>query len=73
MDKHDDPATMKKKYTDLGTMVVKLSRSTYKGIINSERNPDVPTLEAIPEKALKGRPLDVATTFEPRFRRTERC
>ena len=64
MTKYDDASKLKDKYGELGNLKVTLWRERvveHKGPGTATFDPS--TLEAIPEKALKGRPLDVATTY----------
>src|ERR1700712_5369465 len=58
----DDVSTFKKQYGDLGTIVVKVrpTEVLYETPISAAGQGN---FEAVPEKALKGRPLDVATKF----------
>ena len=64
VNKHDDVSKMKDKYGDLGTLKVLLWREVE---LSRNHNPDntfaFDDLGAVPEKALKGRPLDVATKY----------
>ncbi len=62
MDKYDDVSKMKEQYGELGTLKISLWREneiSRNDNANSTFTPD--HFEAVPEKALKGRPLDVAT------------
>ena len=61
LESHDDTTTLKQKYDQLGTMTVMLKRERQLGQKESSgsRKTDLP--QPIPEKALKGRPLDVGT------------
>ena len=62
MEKTDDTSSFKEKYGDLGTIRIQVWRETTHG----ERELGDRTAKAmgtVPEKALKGRPLEVATRF----------
>ena len=71
MEKDDQLSDFKKKYSDLGTFRVDLWREIMGG--TGETGSFGPqNVGAVPEKALKGRPLDVATRLV-RLRCQKQC
>ncbi|OCT51331.1 hypothetical protein CLCR_08692 [Cladophialophora carrionii] len=60
----DDVSSFKEKYGDLGTLKVEVWRITLLDAWPA-RDYSRKDLETVPEKALKGRPLDVATRLAP--------
>ena len=62
MERTDDVATMKEKYSKLGIFTIELWRSKIVLATESTHNFKVDALGPVPEKALKGQALDVVTT-----------
>ena len=57
----DDISTFKAKYDKLGTVCLEFWRAKTLGESSGRREKFREDLDAVPEKALKGRPLAVAT------------
>ena len=62
MERTDEVSTMKEKFGKLGLFTIELWRSQIRERHEPTSEFKVSTLEAVPEKALKGQALDVATT-----------
>jgi len=62
LEKTDDTSKFRDKYGDLGTIRAQVWRVSTYGDIEMQARP-TKEMSAIPEKALKGRPLDVATRY----------
>ena len=53
---------MKEKYSKLGILTVELWREQAISLTDAVHNTKIGSLHSVPEKALKGQALDVATT-----------
>lgn len=62
MDEGDQVHKLHDKYADLGTLKVKVWRTVETGRGN-HRNTNLKDLSAVPEKAIKGRAVDVSTRY----------
>lgn len=63
MEKADDIATLKKMYSDLGTIKISVWRVDRTGTTHSAPARVPKSTEPVPEKALKGRPIDITTRW----------
>ncbi|KAI1629870.1 hypothetical protein EDD37DRAFT_73633 [Exophiala viscosa] len=64
LEKGDDTSMFKEKYSELGTLRVEIWRARITGEAEPTRY-EAKKNEVVPEKALKGRPLDVVTSYAP--------